>query len=162
MEIRKTILKDLDTVMEIYAYARDYMKKTGNPNQWRDNHPPQSVIEADIRAGCSYVCINGEKIVAVFYYNLEEEPTYREIMGKWLNNEAYGVVHRIARTRGPGAIGAGAYALKWCIEQHSNVRIDTHKDNAPMLKLLENLGFTNCGIIWLANGDQRVAFHYSQ
>ena len=34
MEIRKTTEKDFPRVMEIYAYARDFMAKTGNTNQW--------------------------------------------------------------------------------------------------------------------------------
>lgn len=156
MEIRKATHQDLESIMAIYAYARDYMMKTGNPNQWKDNHPSQSVVETDIQSGRSYVCIHKGIIAAVFYFNVEEDSTYSRIDGKWLNNEPYGVVHRIAR--GANVKGAGAYALKWCMQQHPNVRIDTHKDNAPMLKLLDNLGFVYCGIIWLENGDERLAF----
>ena len=33
MKIRKTTEQDSDRLMEIYAYARDFMAKTGNPNQ---------------------------------------------------------------------------------------------------------------------------------
>jgi len=156
MEIRKTTNRDLNQVMEIYAYARDYMKTQGNPNQWHDSHPPQAVVEADIKAGLSYVCIHEDEIAAVFYFNVEEEPTYSKIKGRWLNNEPYGVVHRIAR--GPKGKGAGVYALNWCAKQHPNIRIDTHRDNAPMLKLLENLGYTYCGVVWMENGDERLAY----
>jgi len=158
MEVRKTIHKDIEAVMAIYAYARTFMKETGNPNQWKGNHPPQTLIEADIEAGCSYVCVNENEIAAVFYFNVEEESTYKKIQGKWLNNETYGVVHRIAREQ--NAKGAGEYALKWCMRQHPNIRIDTHIDNAPMFNLLEKLGFTRCGTVWLENGDERVAFQW--
>ena len=156
MTIRKTTQADLPTVMEIYAYARTCMKENGNPNQWHSHHPPQALIEADIKAGLSYVCENENGIAAVFYFSIAQDPTYSKIDGKWLNDESYGVVHRIAR--GPDAKGAGAYCLNWCFAQHPNIRIDTHRDNAAMLKLLENLGFIYCGIIWLANGDERMAF----
>ncbi|MCL2406134.1 MAG: GNAT family N-acetyltransferase [Defluviitaleaceae bacterium] len=156
MTIRKTTLADLDVVMEIYAYARAYMKESGNPNQWHDTHPPKAAIESDITAGLSYVCEDEGTITAVFYFNVEHEPTYDKIDGKWLNNEPYGVVHRIAR--GPGAKGVGTTCLNWCANKYPNIRIDTHKDNSAMLKLLEKLGYVYCGIIWLANGDERMAF----
>jgi len=42
--------------------------------------------------------------------------------------------------------------------QHPNVRIDTHRDNAAMLKLLESMGFKFCGVVWLENGDERLAY----
>jgi len=156
IQIRKATRYDLESIMQIYAYARTCMKNAGNPNQWHDNHPPQHLIEADIKAGHCYVCIIKESIVAVFYFNVEEEPTYKKINGEWLDNNPYGVIHRIARS--PAGKGAGAHAIQWCITQHPNIRIDTHKDNAPMLKLLENLGFVYCGIIWVENGDPRVAY----
>jgi len=156
MTIRKTTPADLDAVMEIYAYARAYMQESGNPNQWHDNHPPRTLIENDIKTGLSYVCEDESKIVAVFYFNVENEPTYNEIDGHWLSDEPYGVVHRIAR--GPGAKGAGAACLEWCVARHANIRIDTHRDNAAMLKLLEKLGYMYCGIIWLENGDERLAY----
>ncbi|MCL2572758.1 MAG: GNAT family N-acetyltransferase [Defluviitaleaceae bacterium] len=160
MTIRKTTLQDLPKVMEIYAYAQAYMKESGNPKQWGDVHPPQKVVEADIEAGTSYVCINDNEIAAVFYFNIEEEPTYKKIDGQWLNQEPYGVIHRIARA--PNQKGAGAYAINWCSTQHPNIRIDTHKDNAAMLKLMQNLNFTHCGIIWIEHMDgildERLAF----
>lgn len=158
MTIRKTTSADLDAVMEIYAYARAYMHESGNPNQWHGSHPPQVLIESDIKAGLSYVCEAENKVVAVFYFNVEQEPTYSKIDGKWLNSEPYGVVHRIAR--GPDAKGAGAACLKWCQAQHPNIRIDTHRDNTAMLKLLGKLGYVYCGIIWLVNGDERLAFQW--
>jgi len=156
MTIRKTTPADLEAVMEIYAYARTYMQESGNPNQWHDNHPPRVLIESDIKAGLSHVCEDAGKITAVFYFNVESEPTYNKIDGQWLNDEPYGVVHRIAR--GPGAKGAGAICLNWCAAKHPNIRIDTHCDNAAMTKLLENLGYKYCGIIWLENGDERLAY----
>ena len=154
--IRKTSNSDLPAVMDIYAEARGFMRKSGNINQWINGYPLQSTVENDIRAGVSYVCMGGDEILAVFYYNIERDPTYAKIDGAWLNDEPYGVVHRIARARNAG--GVGAFCLDWCFEQIPNIRIDTHKDNAPMLRLLEKLGFVYCGIIWVENGDERRAF----
>jgi len=154
--IRKTTLHDLPEVCGIYEQARDFMRASGNPNQWKDRDPSREVIERDIRKEASYVCVSDDAIVAVFYFNIEREPTYEKIDGKWLNDDPYGVVHRVARTG--DAHGAGAFCLNWCLGKFSNIRIDTHRDNAPMRRLLDSYGFTYCGIIWLANGDERMAF----
>ena len=147
---------DIDKICTIYAEARDFMRDNGNPNQWSNNRPTRETIERDIKEKKSYVCVHNEEIAAVFFYNTERDPTYTKIDGAWINNDPYGVVHRIARAR--NAKGAGSFCLEWCFEQCHNLRIDTHRDNAPMRKLLDNLGFRYCGIIWLENGDERLAY----
>ncbi|MCL2401702.1 MAG: GNAT family N-acetyltransferase [Oscillospiraceae bacterium] len=156
MIIRKTTTADLDTVCRIYDEGRAIMRQSGNHEQWGGVHPPRALIEEDIRDGTSYVCVRGDEILCVFYFNIERDPTYAKIDGAWLNDEPYGVVHRIAR--GFHAKGAGAFCLQWCFEQCGNLRIDTHSDNVPMRRLLDKLGFTYCGIIWIENGDERLAF----
>jgi len=134
------------------------MRESGNPRQWWDYHPAREVIEQDVEDGLSYVCDSGGAIAAVFYFNIEVEPTYWKIDGHWPNDEPYGIVHRIARARGAEGRGAGAFCIDWCFEQCGNLRIDTHRDNAPMINLLERLGFAYCGVIWLEDGDERLAY----
>jgi len=142
--------------MAVYAVGRELMRESGNPDQWPEGYPPRAAIEEDIHAQCSYVCEKNGEIKAVFCLALGPDSTYSKIDGAWLNDAPYGVIHRIARTR--GAKGIGAFCIDWCFGQILNIRIDTHCDNIPMLKLLEKLGFVRCGIIWLDNGDERVAF----
>ena len=160
MTIRKTTMEDIAAVMQIYDQARAYMRKTGNPDQWKGNHPPKELIEQDIQAGTSYVCLNDDEIISVFYFNIEEDPTYGKIDGSWIDDRPYGVIHRIAR--GPNGKGSAAFCMEWCFAKYPNIRIDTHRDNTPMLALLKRLGFTYCGIIWLADGDERMAFQKAQ
>ena len=103
------------------------------------------------------MCLADGNIVAVFYFNVEEEQDYSKIDGSWLNDKPYGVIHRIAR--GAQGKGTGAFCIEWCFSQYPNIRIDTHKDNKVMLDLLKKLGFEYCGIIWLTTtGDERMAF----
>lgn len=157
MEIRKTKIEELDTVLAIYERARNFMAANGNPNQWGKKSPSDEQVEADIRAGRSYVCMEGEEIAGVFYYAFENDPTYAKIYdGEWLSDEPYGVVHRVASA---GIVpGMGSTCLNWAFEQCHNVRIDTHEENIPMQNLLKKLGFTYCGIIYLQNGSKRLAF----
>lgn len=161
MEIRKATAADLSEIMDIYAYAREFMARTGNPRQWgATNWPPEALIEDDIRQGKSYVCVENGRIAAVFYYDHGEdiEPTYAVIHdGAWQDNGAYGVVHRIAAAE--GCRGAGRFCLNWAFEQCGHLRIDTHGDNKIMQGSLKKLGFQYCGIIYVEEDDDpRLAY----
>lgn len=158
MEIRHTRTDDLSVLRTIFDNARRFMVRTGNPNQWEEGFPPQAVLEADIQAGCSYVCVEDGRILATFFFSTAGEPTYRVIReGAWLDAAPYGVVHRIAAAE--QGHGAAAYCLDWCLAQCGNIRIDTHRDNKPMQRLLARLGYTYCGLIDLEEGrGERLAF----
>ena len=157
MEIRKTTRGDLERVMEIYALAREFMARTGNPNQWKKHKPQRNHIEKDIEIGQSYVCTERGNIVGVLAFIPGEDPTYKIIYdGKWQNNEPYAVVHRIASS---GEVkGTGTFMMKWAESQFPHIRIDTHRDNRVMQNMLSKLGYTYCGIIHLEDGDERLAF----
>lgn len=158
MEIRHTRTDDLPVLRTIFDNARRFMVRTGNPNQWEEGFPPQAVLEADIQAECSYVCVEGGRILATFFFSTAGEPTYRVIReGAWLDAAPYGVVHRIAAAE--QGHGAAAYCLDWCLAQCGNIRIDTHRDNKPMQRLLARLGYAYCGLIDLEEGrGERLAF----
>lgn len=150
MKIRKTNETDFERIMEIYAYARDFMAKTGNPNQWGPtNWPPEELIHNDIQDRNSYVCINDEgKVIGTFFYIQGEdiEPTYRKISdGEWIDKSEYGVVHRLAADGSEK--GTGRFCLNWAFDQCKHLRVDTHTDNKVMQNLLGKLGFIKCGII---------------
>lgn len=162
MEIRHTQMADLPVLLGIFAHARRFMAENGNPDQWTDGFPPREMLEADIAAGQSYVCMDDGRITATFCFSLAGEPTYRVIReGAWLDDAPYGVVHRIAAAE--QGRGAAAYCLEWCLGQCGNIRIDTHRDNRPMQRLLQRLGYTYCGLIDLENGrGERLAFQKRQ
>ena len=100
MEIRHTAEADLARVMDIYARARAFMAAHGNPHQWGPtNWPPEALIRSDIERGKGYVCVHESRVVGAFFFDMgrDIEPTYRHIEdGTWLDDSAYGVVHRIA------------------------------------------------------------------
>ncbi|MCR4892568.1 MAG: GNAT family N-acetyltransferase [Lachnospiraceae bacterium] len=161
MEIRKTRVEDIERVMEIYAYARSFMAEHGNPNQWGPtNWPPEQLIRQDIEKGDSYVCVDGNEVLGVFYYifGKDIEPTYMNIEdGAWISDSPYGVVHRIASDG--SRKGVGAFCIKWAFDQCGHLRIDTHGDNVVMQGLLKRLGFIHCGTIYVEEDDYpRLAF----
>ncbi|MBQ9708896.1 MAG: GNAT family N-acetyltransferase [Firmicutes bacterium] len=165
MKIRKSTEQDVPQMLEIYEYARNYMARTGNPNQWGPtNWPPEALIHRDIKDGNSYVCLNDEgEIIGTFFFIQGEdiEPTYRNIEeGGWLDESPYGVVHRLA---GDGSEkGIGAFCIDWAYGQCGHIRVDTHGDNKVMQRLMERLGFTHCGTIYVEEDDYpRLAYEKS-
>lgn len=99
---------------------------------------------------------------AVFYFALEDDPTYQEIDGAWKSDEPYGVVHRIGVAKRD--CGVGSFCMEWAqskaksAEAKGGIRIDTHKDNAPMRAMLEKLGYEECGTIICEDGTPRIAY----
>lgn len=156
--IRTANMSDLPEILKIYADARQYMRENGNPSQWGKHHPAESILRADIEAQRLYVCTEKGLILGVFYYCQGEDPTYKQIFGgQWLNDESYGVIHRIAVAAHQK--GVATFCFDYALSQCSNLRIDTHADNLPMQKSLQKNGFQRCGIIYLENGEERIAFH---
>ena len=130
MEIRKSRNSDIESIMDIYLHAREFMKEHGNPNQWGPTSwPPEYLIEEDIQKGNSYVCVNEEdEILGTFFflYGEDIEPTYRNIEeGEWIGNDTYGVVHRIASSGKEK--GTGTFCIEWAYKQCGHLRIDTDR-----------------------------------
>lgn len=154
--IRRATPSDRDDILEVYAIARRFMKRAGNPTQWGDAYPPVERVDEDIRLGRSYVLVEDGRIQAVFAMIAGDDPTYQVIEGAWLNDAPYCAVHRVA-SRGE-VKGAATRILQWCLTQCPNIRIDTHDDNLPMQRVLEKNGFLPCGRIWTDDGSPRIAF----
>ncbi len=160
MEIRKAVMEDLEEILKLYAEARKFMQKTGNPTQWGTSYPPVERVEADIRSGKSYVCEDHGIMAGVFYFTEGPDPDYATIYdGSWIGTGNYYVMHRVAA---PGRVkGTGSFCIRWCMEHSKgDLRIDTHRDNLPMQHVLTKLGFKQCGIVRLARDGERVAFEY--
>ena len=149
---------DLEQIMQIYARARQTMKDSGNPTQWGDKFPPQELIEEDIDTNRLFVYLVNGQMMAVFAFILGTDPTYAKIEdGEWLNDTLpYGTIHRLASSG--KRHGVAAEVIAWCLEHCESLRADTHENNKIMQKVLEENGFTRCGIIHVADGSPRIAY----
>ena len=162
--IRTSELKDTQRVVEIYDMAKAGMKAMGI-DQWQDGYPNAESFEADIAEGISIVLENEGEVVGTAAAYIGHEHTYDEIFeGKWLtDNKIYGIIHRIAidpTKRGAGlASSVMDYVYEMCKKEGiTSMRCDTHKDNKIMQHTLEKNGYKYCGVIYLDNGDSRVAY----
>ncbi len=165
MTFSKSNTKDLPSIMKIIGEAQAYMASQGI-DQWQDGYPSETLILDDIANDESYIVKNERNTIigtAMFTANLE--PDYNIINGKWLtpDDAKYGVIHRIAVGGNNRGTGIAKFIIKEC-EQYliknniASMRIDTHVDNIGMQSLIKGLGYIYCGIIYLEDGDKRLAF----
>lgn len=154
--VRNAVSADLPRIDEIYAYARDFMEKTGNPNQWGKTNPPHEWLVEDIRRQLLHVIEDDSGIHGVFYFYIGQDPTYGQIEdGDWHSRDTYGTIHRIASDGSGGILHT---AVEFCKKKIDHIRIDTHHDNIVMQRAVAKLGFKRSGIIHLANGSPRIAY----
>lgn len=166
MEIRRTRKEDIAAIMPIFDEARKTIAALGI-DQWQNGYPSREVIEGDVEKAQSYCVIKEGEIIATFALIDDGEPTYDKIFdGNWLTGdgkEHYFAIHRVAISVKSRGSGISSQIIDFCADKaresgRSSLRIDTHKGNVVMRRMLEKNGFVYCGIIYLADGDERVAY----
>ena len=156
--IREAQPSDMADIILVMDAAKKIMRQSGNMHQWSDGYPSEAVITADMERNGGFVIEDGDKVVGYFAFLPSPEPTYSKIYdGEWLDDtQPYHVVHRIASY--PQAHGIFSSNMDFCFSHHTNIRIDTHRDNKIMQHKILKHGFTYCGIIYLLSGDERLAY----
>lgn len=136
--------------------ARKYMAEHGNPTQWTDGYPSEPLVSDDIASGDCYVCVRANKIVATFVLREGMDPTYEVIEeGAWPNDDPYATIHRIASN---GEVkGVVSLSIKFALQHHDTLRLDTHRDNIVMQRAIEKEGFEYCGVIHCAGHKRQAA-----
>ncbi|NRT80685.1 GNAT family N-acetyltransferase [Clostridium beijerinckii] len=163
MEFRKAVETDIDDIMNIIKQAQAYFKEQGI-DQWQNNYPNSETIRNDIANKHSYILLKDNNIVATAAVSFDGEKTYNSIYeGEWITNNEYAVIHRIAVDNTYKGLGLSSKIIKnveeLCLSKgvHS-IKIDTHEENISMQKLLKKNKFQYCGVIYLEDGNKRIAF----
>jgi len=157
--IRLAKEEDLKRLLEIYECAKAYMIKKGNPTQWNGSYPDIEILREDIKRKQLFVMEDGNYIYACFALIGGEDPTYAVIEGgSWRSDAPYGTIHRIA---GDGSRrGVFKESLTFARKTYNHLRVDTHRDNTPMQKVVLENGFTYQGIIYIEDGTPRLAYEW--
>ena len=144
--------EDVDRIMEIVDYARKSLRAL-NVDQWQGDYPDRATFEGDIERGELYKLMHGGDLAGFFMLSDREEPTYADITdGKWSSDAPYCVMHRSAIAEEYRGSGLSGYLIK-CVEELTRshgrhyIRIDTHRNNKPMQKLLRSSGYRYRGNI---------------
>lgn len=162
LTLRKSLPEDIPAIMRLIEEAQEYFRSKGI-DQWQNGYPNPDSIMDDITLNHSFVLEMDEEIAATAMISFDGEPTYNRIEGAWLTDYPYVVVHRVAvRSDLKGRNLAGEIfdqAERMCSERGINsFRVDTHKENLSMQRLLTKRGFQQCGIITVSYGAERLAF----
>ena len=156
MIIRPATVSDLPALRPVFEAAKAIMRADGNLEQWSaPGFPPEDLLLRDLARGGGFV-IGSTAPIGYFALLPSPEPTYDYIDGAWLTDEPYGIIHRIASY--PEDHGIFAAIIDFAAARYAHLRIDTHRDNRIMQHLIEKHGFTYCGIIWLEDGTERLAY----
>ena len=163
MEFLMAVEKDTSGIISIIKQAQNYFKEHGI-NQWQDNYPNLATVKHDIENNNGYVLLKNNIIVGTAVASFDGEKTYETIYsGEWVSDDVFAVIHRIAIDNNYKGLGLSSVIIKnigkICLNKgvHS-IKIDTHKENISMQKMLFKNGFKYCGIIYLENKSERVAF----
>ena len=165
MKLINASIHQTPTMMQIVQHAQHYLASLGI-DQWQNGYPNEKVLINDINNNESYLVLDEEhQIQAIAMFTTRTEPTYANINGNWLTESTatYGVIHRMAVRNTSRSTGLAQFIFRQ-FEQKlkeyniNSMRIDTHQDNKGMQRLLNKLGYVYCGIIYLEDGNKRLAF----
>ena len=158
MTVRLAHSRDVPAIMTVLEAARGIMRASGNMHQWANGYPSEALIRDDIAGRFGFIVEDKGKVAGYFAFIPSPEPTYARIYnGVWLDDTLpYHVIHRIGSL--PDVHGVFATIMDFAFSIDRNIRIDTHRDNLIMQHNLAKHGFRYCGIIFLASGDERLAY----
>ncbi len=162
LNLRQANLSDADRIWEILQQAIQ-KRKEERSNQWQNGYPNLDVVKNDISNGFGYVIENNDNLIIGYVAIINEiEPAYTAIEGKWLNDDPYIVIHRLAVAQDIKIKGLGTWAMteieKVAISKNIlTIKVDTNFDNVGMLRVFEKLGYHYCGEVYF-DGSPRKAF----
>ncbi|ACU61882.1 GNAT family N-acetyltransferase [Chitinophaga pinensis] len=157
---RRALSTDQSRIWDILQQAILRRKEDGS-KQWQDGYPNPDVVRKDIEAGIGFVLTEDDTVVGYTAVLINDEPAYAGIEGKWLTNEDFVVVHRVAIAQeqlGKGLSGKiMAFVEDYAIEnQVYSVKADTNFDNPAMMKIFEKRGYIYCGEVYFRGSPRRA------
>jgi GNAT superfamily N-acetyltransferase len=160
MILRKASPAEKPVIWTILQHAIAQRKNDGS-DQWQNGYPNEQTIENDIKNGWGYVLVADDEVIAYAAVIFDVEPAYTDIIGKWLTNGTYVVVHRVATSNAVKGKGLGAKLFSMIEElsiEHKvySIKVDTNFDNIPMLKILARLNYTYCGEVSFERSPRRA------
>jgi GNAT superfamily N-acetyltransferase len=159
-EFRKAGPSDKGAIWNILQEAILRRKNDGS-DQWQDGYPNIDVVNADIERSVGFVLTDEGKIIGYCAVLANDEPEYAKIVGKWLSNADFLVVHRIAIAGDYAGRGLAREILfnieKVALERNIfSIKVDTNFDNIAMIKTFKKLGYIYCGEVFFRGSPRRA------
>ena len=146
LDCRLATPDDMPDILRIVEDARRSLRRF-HVDQWQGGYPNEQVFLADMARGECFVVTHGGEVAAVFVLSTLEQENYAKITdGKWTADMAYCVLHRSAVSAKYRGSGMAEFMMK-CVERQTEsyglrcIRVDTHKKNKSMQRLLRESGY---------------------
>ncbi len=161
MELVKTTINDVAYTMKIIDMAKKHLKEQGI-DQWQTGYPDLECITNDAEYGKGYFIKENCETFGYLCIDFDGEEAYNNINGKWLCEEKYVVVHRLAMcdsSRGK-RLSSNIFGLVESLASRNGInyiRIDTDEANHKMQHIFKKNGYSYRGKVYY--GDiEKVAF----
>jgi GNAT superfamily N-acetyltransferase len=160
MILRKASYSDASSIWTILQQAIQQRKQDGS-TQWQQGYPNEGTVQEDISKGYAFVLVNDALIIAYAAILFEKEPAYETIDGKWLTEDDYVVVHRVATSNAVKGKGIATRLFEMiedlALQHHVfSIKVDTNFDNVPMLKILDKLNYTYCAEVYFQGASRKA------
>nr|WP_244889878.1 GNAT family N-acetyltransferase [Streptobacillus notomytis] len=156
----------MEKILEIKELAIEYQKEIGL-TQWSNNYPLEKDFKNDIELKRGYIYEKDNQIYAYASLNYDIDNMYLKTYdGNINNNIDYSSIHRVMVNKNEMNKGIGKEFLEKLIRISTKdsrfvVRIDTHKDNIAMIKLIDKLNFKYIAKVHANDGTERNVFEYT-
>lgn len=162
--MRIATFNDLDKIYKIVEKAKESLKNDG-VDQWQKGSPDRELLARQISRNRAYVYEKDGQVIAYAYLSEDYEPTYASVRNM-MKGENSITVHTFCIDSDFGKQGIATKFFGQIIdfarnEKRDAIEIDTHEDNFRMRGLIEKMGFSYMGIIYVNDNGipmPRVAY----
>lgn len=159
-QFRKALQSDIPEIWLILQQAIKHRKEDGS-KQWQNGYPNPEVIQKDIYKDAGYVLTEEETIVGYCALLINDEPVYENIVGKWLSNDDYVILHRVAISDSYLGKGLAKKIVEYSEDYARSkniysIKADTNFDNPAMINIFEKLGYSFCGEVQFEGGSRKA------
>lgn len=163
MELRLAKEDDRKIILEIYEDGSKKLKSLGL-DQWQGHDKPNlDNFKELIENKNIFVLEDDKKVVAtviIYDFDIDYE---NNLDGTWQSPRPYVALHRIGTLESERKKGYGRKIIEmsesYARENNfKSVRIDTHRGNKDMQRLLSSLSYKYVGLVYLGGKNERLAY----
>lgn len=161
--MRKARVEDIKKINNIVEDAKISLKNDG-VDQWQNSSPDMFLLRRQISKDRAYV-LEDKEILAYAYLSEEYEPSYGPVKSI-MRGRNYYTIHTFCLGKDVRGKGIASKFFNQIIalskkENKDSLYIDTHRDNFRMRGLIEKMGFSYLGIIYINDNGlvkERLAY----
>lgn len=163
MELRLAREEDRKIILEIYEDGSKKLKSLGL-DQWQGHDKPNLDNFKELIENKNIFVLEDDKKVLATVIIYDNDIDYENNLdGTWQSPRPYVALHRIGTLERERKKGYGRKVIEmsesYARENNfKSVRIDTHRGNKDMQRLLSSLSYKYVGLVYLGGKNERFAF----